>query len=775
MSTLPELSVVLPCLNEKPSLEGVINEIKATCAPLPITYEIVVADNGSTDGSPEEAARLGARVVSVEKRGYGSAVDGGIKAAQGKIIVFADADGSYPFSEIPRLIAPIQQDHADLVVGNRLSKQLSKEAMPWIHRYFGTPALSFLLRFLHGIDVFDCNGGMRAFKRDKYEELALKQPGMEYASEMLIGAGKCGWRYQEIPILLRPANAAHVAHLRTWRDGFRHLKTIIGSCFSNTAWWKNIFLLLLFMTACGGYGLLLGKDADWDLLNYHLYNPFALFNGRFGIDVLPAGIHTFFNPLLDVPLYLGIKYLNNYPRLLVFLWSIPSGVFVFFIYKLSQLFFPKPSDKVYVLLTVLMGCSGSMFLSQIGLSTTEVWTASLLAISTYLFFRWLRQGRRIYALCFFTAFVAGATGGLKMTAAPFVVALTIVFLLNLRGSFKPWKQFCWFAVGGISGFLLTNGYFMMRLWILYQNPVFPFFNEIFRSPFFEPENWKDMRFFPKTTLQWIFYPFYWMTQEARLSTEIATMDPRLALGYLGVVGVLLGAVTKKIIPLQRRAIYSLVLMVIITYVLWLNVYSILRYVVILEALGTLVVVWILRNFLRPVVGMLAGVALVVMAWFGTVAPDWGHEPFDNQPYVHFSPAFPKVQPNALVVFFGQPMAFAAPFFPKDTQFVGGIVFEVEKYPAELQKRARQRRSLPDAYYDYHFDDQIKNKIANHQGPIYTMAVPWPMMLHSLTLAPYGLWSDGNNCQFFNTNINKYSRGWELCEVKTIKNLSEAKD
>lgn len=768
METSIQLSVVLPCLNEKPSLEKVINEIKQTCDPLGIGYEIIVADNGSTDGSREEADRLGARVVPVEKRGYGSAVNGGILAARGKTVVFGDADGSYPFCEIARLIQPIETGKADLVVGNRLSKKLSKEAMPWLHRYFGTPALSFLLRFLHGIEVFDCNGGLRALRRDKYEQLQLKQPGMEYASEMLIRAGQCGWKYQEISILLRPASKEHVPHLRTWRDGWRHVKTILAGCFTGTGWGKNLLLLLAFMAVCGGYGLLLGKDTNWDLLNYHLYNPFALFNGRFGQDVMPAGIHTFLNPLLDVPVYLGIKYLNNYPRLLVFLWSVPSGILVFFMYKLSRLFFPAKQDKFYVWLVVLAGCSGSMFLSQIGMSTGENWTALLLSLSTYLLFRWICQQRRSYALVFLTAWVAGITVGMKMTAAPFVIALTAVFAGNLRGAHHPWKQFAWFAVGGISGFLLTNGYFMMRLWWFYQNPVFPFFNGIFHSPFFEPENWKDVRFFPKSTWQWIFYPFYWMTQEARLSTEIATQDPRLALGYLSVVGILAGAIIKKGKLSQGRLIYSLVGLVVGTYLLWLPVYSILRYVVLLEALSILLVAWILRNYLRPVLGMVVGLLLVALCWCNTVAPDWGHEPFDRYAYVAFSPKFPEVKPNALVVFFGQPMSFAASFFPPDTQFVGGVSFEVEKYPEVFHRLAKQRRSLPEVYYKYRFDDQIKKKLANHTGPIYVMAVPWDMMLSPLTLAPYGLKSDGKDCQFFNTNINKYSRGWKLCRVEVIE-------
>ena len=765
MSFPVELSVVLPCLNEKASLAEVITEIQKTCDSLGLSYEIIVADNGSTDGSREEAARLGARVEPVEKRGYGRAVHGGISAARGKIVVFGDADGSYPFYEIPRLIEPIQKDQADLVVGNRLSKNLSKEAMPWIHRYFGTPALSFLLRFLHGVDVFDCNGGLRALRRDKYDELQLKQSGMEYASEMLIRAGQCHWRYLEIPILLRPAHQKHIPHLRTWRDGCRHVRTIVKSCFYHTNWWKNIGLLLLFMLACGGYGLSLGKDMDWDLLNYHLYNPFALFTGRFGVDVIPAGIHTFFNPLLDIPVYLGIKYLNNYPRLLAFLWSMPGGIFVFFTYKLSRLFFPGKRGLYFGWLTILLGCSGSMFLSQIGMATAEVWAVSFLSISAYLFFRWLRGGRRVYALAFGCAFIAGATAGMKMTSAPFVVGLTTVFLANLRGAYRPWKQFAWFAFGGVLGFLITDGFFMMRLWILYQNPVFPFFNEFFRSPFFAPENWKDLRFFPKTTLQWIFYPFYWMNEEAKLATEIETLDPRLAIGYIAVLGTALAAGLKKIRRSDRRFVYSLAVWMTIIYICWLHVYSILRYVIILEAFSALLVMWLLRRFLRPVFALVVGALIGLLCVNVTVAPDWGHGDFDNYEYVHFEPRFPHVKPNALVVFFGHPMTFAAPFFPKDTRFVGGVTFEVEKYPLQHQRKARQRRGLPESYYQYRFDEQIKGAIASHDGPIYIMAVPWEMMLHPITIERYGLKAGREPCQFFNTNINKYSRGWNLCEVK----------
>lgn len=220
-------SVVIPCLNEAPSLPGCLQEIRQAADVLHLPYEIVVADNNSTDNSAQIAREHGARVVSVAKRGYGSALNVGILSARGQAVVFADADGSYPFCDLARFITPVLNNQADLVLGNRLNNTLQKGAMPWLNRWFGTPFLSFVLRTLYPIPVYDCNGGMRALKRSKYEELRLKQPGMEFASEMLLRAGQHHWRYVEIPVSLRPAHPSHKPHLRPIKDGFRHLFALL--------------------------------------------------------------------------------------------------------------------------------------------------------------------------------------------------------------------------------------------------------------------------------------------------------------------------------------------------------------------------------------------------------------------------------------------------------------------------------------------------------------------------------------------------------------------
>lgn len=227
----PVLSVVLPCLNEAASLPACLAEIKQTMEKMDIPYEIIVADNHSTDSSAQIARSFQARVVPVAKRGYGRAVNGGILAAKGDIVLFADADCSYPFYDIPKLVTPVLQNKQDFVLGNRLNDMQEKGAMPWLNRYLGTPVLSALIRWLYGLPVYDCNGGMRALRRNVYEKLNLKQPGMEYASEMLLAAARQKLRYLEVPIALRRAHPSHTPYLRPWRDGLRHLHTILKMFF----------------------------------------------------------------------------------------------------------------------------------------------------------------------------------------------------------------------------------------------------------------------------------------------------------------------------------------------------------------------------------------------------------------------------------------------------------------------------------------------------------------------------------------------------------------
>jgi glycosyltransferase involved in cell wall biosynthesis len=217
----------MPCLNEAETLANCIESAQRSLAQAGIHGEIIVADNGSTDGSIAIAERHGARVVHVADRGYGSALKGGIAAARGMYIVMGDADDSYDFGEIPRFVEALRTGH-QLVQGCRLSSgggTLQPGAMPVLHRWLGNPLFSLIARRWFGAPVHDVYCGLRAFRKDWYDTLRLRCTGMEFATEMIVTASLFGARMAEVPITLRrDGRSAHTPHLRTFRDGWRTLR-----------------------------------------------------------------------------------------------------------------------------------------------------------------------------------------------------------------------------------------------------------------------------------------------------------------------------------------------------------------------------------------------------------------------------------------------------------------------------------------------------------------------------------------------------------------------
>jgi glycosyltransferase involved in cell wall biosynthesis len=221
-----DVSVVIPCLNEAKSVGICITKAMEAFRADGMRGEVVVADNGSTDGSIEIAKKLGARVVRVEQRGYGSALRAGIAAAHGAFIVMGDADDSYDFSEVPRFVEKWRQGN-DVVMGNRFRGEIKVGAMPWHHKYVGNPALSSLLNLFFHTGIGDSHCGMRGFTRAVYERMDLRSTGMEFASEFVIKAAQLGAKMAEIPITLWPDKRGRPPHLRSFRDGWRHLRFML--------------------------------------------------------------------------------------------------------------------------------------------------------------------------------------------------------------------------------------------------------------------------------------------------------------------------------------------------------------------------------------------------------------------------------------------------------------------------------------------------------------------------------------------------------------------
>ena len=225
-ASAPELTILMPCLNEAEALGTCIEKALAYLAKSGVQGEILVADNGSTDGSQEIARKLGARVVPVGEKGYGAALIGGIMAARGQFVIMGDADDSYDFSQLDDFLAKLRQGFS-LVVGNRFKGGIAPGAMPILHRWLGNPVLSFIGRtfFKAGIGDFHC--GLRGFETQAMRNLNLRATGMEFASEMVVRARLWGLSIAEVPTTLKKDARSRAPHLRTWRDGWRHLRFLL--------------------------------------------------------------------------------------------------------------------------------------------------------------------------------------------------------------------------------------------------------------------------------------------------------------------------------------------------------------------------------------------------------------------------------------------------------------------------------------------------------------------------------------------------------------------
>jgi glycosyltransferase involved in cell wall biosynthesis len=244
-----EVSVVMPCLNEAETLETCIRKAQTAFRELGISGEVVIADNGSTDGSREIAFQMGARLIDVKQKGYGAALTGGVTGARGKFVIMGDADDSYDFLRLAPFIEKLRAGY-DLVMGNRFKGGIKSGAMPLLHKYLGNPVLTTLGRIFFGSPCGDFHCGLRGFSKASFMGLNLRTTGMEFASEMVVKATLQGMRIAEVPTILSPDGRTRPPHLRTWRDGWRHLRFLLLYCPR----WLFLYpgaLLMILGLACG--------------------------------------------------------------------------------------------------------------------------------------------------------------------------------------------------------------------------------------------------------------------------------------------------------------------------------------------------------------------------------------------------------------------------------------------------------------------------------------------------------------------------------------------
>jgi glycosyltransferase involved in cell wall biosynthesis len=277
--TETELSVLMPCLNEAETLATCIRKAQQALEELNVSGEVIVADNGSTDGSPEIAERLGARLVHVAEKGYGSALRGGIKAARGKYIIMGDADDSYDFTNLGPFVDKLRAGY-DLVMGNRFKGGIEPSAMPPLHRYLGNPVLTGIGRLFFRSPCGDFHCGLRGFSKAAIESLDLRTSGMEFASEQVVKASLRKLRITEVPTTLSLDGRSRPPHLRSWRDGWRHLRFLL--LYSPR--WLFLYpgLLLMVLGALAGGWLVVGpRVVDGITFDVHtlLYAALAIIVG----------------------------------------------------------------------------------------------------------------------------------------------------------------------------------------------------------------------------------------------------------------------------------------------------------------------------------------------------------------------------------------------------------------------------------------------------------------------------------------------------------------
>lgn len=442
------------------------------------------------------------------------------------------------------------------------------------------------------------------------------------------------------------------------------------------------------------YAALSGADASFDLRNYHLYNGYAFLNGRMGVDLAPAQLQTFYVPTLDVLYFLLFRGLNATPGLLNAVLAIPHAIAVCLAWAIARLYLAR----VPALLATLVGATGAALLPTLATTMSEAPLAALELAALLLALREPKRG-------FTPGILMGVAVGLKLTAAPYALALMASGPKRLPRA----------GAGIMLGASVTAGYWWLILWRRYDNPLFPYFNDLFRSPWVPAERIADLRFMPRGVLQTLVYPAFWAVHPVTLVAEFPIRDPRIALGLVAALILGLRAIrTRRACPLAVFFLTALAL--------WEAQFSIFRYLAGLELLsGTLIVLAFGR--LSPVI---AAAALAL-----TVYPHWGRT--GGPMALDVNP--PPLPPDTLVVMLDpSPMSYVIPFTPSDARFVGANSILV--HPGQTTGLARQ----------------IETTIRNWPGPLWGLETLGTVQGANATLAFYGL-TRAETCQHVRSNLD----------------------
>lgn len=464
----------------------------------------------------------------------------------------------------------------------------------------------------------------------------------------------------------------------------------------------KIFFLFLFL------GMVISVIAQnnhiWDFANYHYYNAYSFLNGRLDIDVVPASVQTFFNPIMDIPLYFMIKYFNNTPNVIWALQGIWFGLFLFIFYKISQLFFNQKNKNIWIAFSLLIASTGQATFFQVGSCTNEIPIAFLDLWGIYILLKMVQNpDQQTLKKFFYSGLLFGTAMGLKLTSVHCCIAtgLTLIFCKKyLRQYIKSVRVF---ALAGLLGFLIIHGYFMYKYWIMYENPAFPFLNGIFHSPYYENINFSDQRAVPPLTTL-LFYPFAFNFTQTVYETGVL-FDFRLTFCYIFLLCTILYLLLKEKISivLQNNKLSSfLFIFLLIDYLLWLKIFSIHRYAILIEILTFFLVLDFLQklDIKRKIPRILMKSLCVICFIIVVVNPVYwvlGNQKNPEWRMIDFGNKFVDVEEihlpqNSLIKQYAFPSSFVIPFFDNGNfqvlsyhQKIEGINFHLSDY-GEFKKK-----------------------------------------------------------------------------------------
>ncbi len=359
---------------------------------------------------------------------------------------------------------------------------------------------------------------------------------------------------------------------------------------------KSLILFIYFTLISGIISMAKGMDRSFDVRNYHIYNPYAFLNNRLSYDIMPADIQSYFNPILDIPYYLMVKYLNNYPYIVSFIQGLSYALLLFIIYKFSRLIFRGIHKNLLITLSILIGGTGALTLYNIGTLTHDIFVGDIILISLYLLIKTFDKYRTYNIII--SGFLLGGICGLKLTAGIFAASIFFSLIFFKSKFKKPIKTLFVFCLSILTGFLITNGFWMYKLYSLFSNPFFPYFNNIFHSDYTNTQNMLKEDFlnlYPENVFEYLFFPFCFYQHLPTKGFELNYQDFRFAGIYIVFIINLLvfklfnNITFEKAYSIDFSNINFLLTICVFTYIIWINTFATVRYLTPISAISGIII------------------------------------------------------------------------------------------------------------------------------------------------------------------------------------------